>query len=144
VRCSVRGGTCRYGDSRLLISDRAQKPVRQRLCIFTSPSTSAQLIKYLKILCCRSYLELPREPLRISRCPNTSRTYSCSSNRPPRPRTSLSRVQPGLLTHHRFWRLLYDLCAFGEDQLDVAGVRHVWVDLVRRLEGAHVQYHPRA
>jgi hypothetical protein len=69
---------------------------------------------------------------------------SCSSNRPPRPRTALPRVQPDLLAGYNLWRLLHDLCTFGEDQFDVAGVGHVWVDLVRLLARALVRYHPRA
>lgn len=64
---------------------------------------------------------------------------SCSSNCPPRPRTALSRVQPDLLAGCNLRRLLHHLCAFGEDQFDVAGVGHVWVDLVRRLARALVR-----
>ena len=43
--------------------------------------------------------------------------------------TTLSRAQVRLLTTDNSLRLLHNLLALGENQLDVAGVRHIGVDL---------------
>jgi len=50
-------------------------------------------------------------------------------NRPPRGGAPLACVHPRLLARHRVGALLHDFLAFGEDELDVAGVGHVGVDL---------------
>lgn len=50
-------------------------------------------------------------------------------NRPPRSRAPLAGVHPRLLARHRLGALLHDFLAFGENELDVAGVGHVGVDL---------------
>jgi hypothetical protein len=62
----------------------------------------------------------------------------CSSDGPPDALSTLPRVQPSLLTLDDLWSLLDNLLSFGQDQLDVARVRHVRVDL-RRLVHAHLQ-----
>ena len=43
--------------------------------------------------------------------------------------TTLSRVQSNILTTSNSLWLLYDLLSLGENQLDVAWVGHIWVDL---------------
>ena len=52
-----------------------------------------------------------------------------SRDSPPDPRAALPRVDAHFLSRHRLRALLDHLLAFREDQLDVAGIRHVWVDL---------------
>lgn len=54
---------------------------------------------------------------------------SCTGNRSPQRRTSLSGIQPLLLHLHGLRTLLHDLLAFGEDEFDVARVRHVGINL---------------
>jgi len=53
--------------------------------------------------------------------------------------STLPVVQARLVTGHSLGSLLHDLCALGEDHLDVAGVGHVRVDLK-----THVSCHTRA
>lgn len=48
---------------------------------------------------------------------------------PPHPHTPLSTVQPLLLRLCDLRALLHNLLAFGQDQLNVARVRHVRIDL---------------
>ena len=50
-------------------------------------------------------------------------------NRSPDRRTSLPRIQALFLQLHHLWALLHDFFSLGQDEFDVAGVRHVWVDL---------------
>jgi hypothetical protein len=50
--------------------------------------------------------------------------------------TTLSRVQSQTFTISNLLRLLYDLLALSKNQLDVAWVRHVWVDLEAMLVNA--------
>lgn len=45
------------------------------------------------------------------------------------PKTTLSRVEAGGHLGGNFGSLLDDLLTLGQDELDVAGVRHVGVDL---------------
>ena len=55
------------------------------------------------------------------------------SNSSPRPRASLSGVQPRLLALHDLGTLLHDLIFLGKDELNVAGVGHVGVDLCESI-----------
>lgn len=56
------------------------------------------------------------------------RNHLSSSNSTTLTSPTLSRAQVGI-TASNLLRLLHNLLALGQDQLDVAGVRHVWVDL---------------
>jgi hypothetical protein len=55
--------------------------------------------------------------------------HLCSGNSTTLTRTPLSRAQVCLLTANNCLRLLHNLLTLGQDQLDVAWVGHVWVDL---------------
>ena len=59
---------------------------------------------------------IPTTPLRSRNCS----PHTCSS---------LPRVQPGLFPMNNLGSLLYDLRTLCQNQLNVARVRHVWVDL---------------
>ena len=50
-------------------------------------------------------------------------------NRPPRRRAPLPGIQALLLQLHGLGPFLDDFLAFRQDEFDVAGVGHVWVDL---------------
>ena len=58
--------------------------------------------------------------------------YLCGSDGLAETGTTLPRVEAELLTVSNLLRLLDNLIALGEDQLDVAGARHVGVDLKKK------------
>ena len=61
------------------------------------------------------------------------RNHLSSSNSTTLTSPTRSRAQMSILTTNNRLRLLYNLLALGKDQLDVARVRHVWVDLDRSI-----------
>ena len=50
-------------------------------------------------------------------------------NRPPQFRATLPCIQSLLLHIHDLRTFLYDFFAFGQDEFDMAGIRHIRVDL---------------
>ena len=88
--------------------------------IHASKSESQHTIQHFNILdqSTRSNPTFPPQPP-LSRC-----------NRPPHCCTPLPCIQPLLLQLHHLRTLLHHFLPLGQNEFDVAGVRHVGVDLL--------------
>lgn len=68
-----------------------------------------------------------------SSLPHAFKINLCGSDSLAETSTTLSRVETDLLTANNLVRLLDNLVTLGQDKLDVAGVRHVRVDLLHQV-----------